>query len=154
LGPGDVVLVSSKGDRDPEGNLRNAAPARYRSVPSIAHRLALVAAGEAAAATALFAPCAWDYGAGDALLRSVGGVGRDEQGRVARYDADGASFTMRPYGASADVAARLASRPWDVGAGKWGTERPARLLPGAAIADAPRLARAHGCLLGQIAGDS
>ena len=71
LGPLDVVLVSSGGDRDPETNLRCAAPARYRCVPSIAHRLALVAAGEAAAATSLFAPCAWDYGAGQALLRAA-----------------------------------------------------------------------------------
>jgi len=50
LGPSDVVLVSSKGDRDPAGNLRCTAPARYRTVPSIAHRLALVAAGVAAPA--------------------------------------------------------------------------------------------------------
>jgi hypothetical protein len=56
LDPLDVVLVSSKGDLDPQGNLACAAPARYRAVPSIAHRLALVAAGEAAAATSLFAP--------------------------------------------------------------------------------------------------
>src|SRR5204862_8345811 len=50
LAASDVVLVSSKGDRDPEANLRCVAPARYRAVPSIAHRLALVGAGEASAA--------------------------------------------------------------------------------------------------------
>ena len=50
LSPTSVVLVSSQGDRAVETNLRCAAPARYRPVPSIAHRLALVAAGEAAAA--------------------------------------------------------------------------------------------------------
>src|SRR5437870_10417592 len=72
LQPEDVVLVSAKGDRDPEGNLRCADPARYRAVPSVAHRLALVAAGEASAAVSLFAPGAWDYAAGQALLRAAG----------------------------------------------------------------------------------
>ena len=64
LAASDVVLVSSKGDRYPEGNLRCAAPARYRTLPSIAHRLALVAAGEAAATSSLYNPCGWDYGGG------------------------------------------------------------------------------------------
>jgi len=46
LGRRDVVLVSSTGDQDVDGNLRCAEPARFRCVPSIAHRLALLAAGE------------------------------------------------------------------------------------------------------------
>jgi ADP-ribosyl-[dinitrogen reductase] hydrolase len=154
LGPTDVVLVSSKGDRDPEGNLRNAAPARYRSLASIAHRLAVVAAGEAAAASSLFSPCAWDYGAGDALVRAVGGALLDESGRPVVYDRTGDSHARRAVGASAGVAALLCQRPWDVHSGTWGAERPARLRRGEAIADSARLARAQGCLLGQIAGDN
>jgi ADP-ribosyl-[dinitrogen reductase] hydrolase len=154
LGPEDVVLVSSKGDRDPEGNLRNAAPARYRSLASIAHRLALVASGEAAGATSLFAPCAWDYGAGDALMRAAGARVIDEAGRIVTYDATGDSRSRRAYAGSSDVAGALAGRPWDVHAGAWGSQRPARLRRGEAIEDAERLARAHGCLLGQIAGDN
>jgi ADP-ribosyl-[dinitrogen reductase] hydrolase len=150
----DVVLVSSKGDLDPEGNLRNVAPARYRSLASIAHRLAVVASGEAAAACALFSPCAWDYGAGDALLRAAGGCVRDESGRVMTYDRTGDSRSRRAAGGSPDVAARLSGRPWDVHAGAWGPERPTRLRRGEAVADAARLARAQGCLLGQVAGDS
>lgn len=154
LGGSDIVLVSSKGDRDPEGNLRNAAPARFRSVASIAHRLALVASGEAAATSALFSPCAWDYGAGDALLRAAGGSIVDESGRPMAYTADGESHSRRAFAGSREVATTLASRPWDVGAGAWGAERPAALRPGIAIADAGRLARAQGGLLGQLAGDN
>jgi ADP-ribosylglycohydrolase/fructose-1,6-bisphosphatase/inositol monophosphatase family enzyme len=150
----DVVLVSSKGDLDPEGNLRNVAPARYRSLASIAHRLAVVASGEAAAACALFSPCAWDYGAGDALLRAAGGCVRDESGRVMAYDRTGDSRSRRALGGGPDVAAQLSGRPWDVHAGAWGPERPARLRRGEAVADAARLSRAQGCLLGQVAGDS
>ena len=154
LGPADVVLVSSKGDRDPEGNLRNSAPARYRSLASIAHRLAVVAAGEAAAASSLFSPCAWDYGAGDALVRAVGGTVLDESGQPVAYDRTGDSHARRAVGGAPDVAALLSRRPWDVHAGAWGAERPARLRRGEAVADAARLARAQGCLLGQVAGDS
>jgi ADP-ribosylglycohydrolase/fructose-1,6-bisphosphatase/inositol monophosphatase family enzyme len=154
LGSMDVVLVSSKGDLDPEGNLRNAAPARYRSLASIAHRLAVVAAGEAAAAASLFAPCAWDYGAGDALVRAGGGCLLDESGRPVAYDRTGDSRSRRVMGGAPEVAAMLSERPWDVHAGAWGPERPVRLRRGEAVADSARLARAQGCLLGQVAGDS
>jgi ADP-ribosyl-[dinitrogen reductase] hydrolase len=155
LGPLDVVLVSSGGDRDPETNLRCAAPARFRAVPSIAHRLALVAAGEAAAATSLFAPSAWDYGAGQALLRASGAVLLDEHGQEVAYDATGMSRTTRAFGARAAVARVLASRSWDApAAGSAGDGAPARLLRGRAVADSRRLSRAQGCFLGQVAGDS
>ncbi len=113
LQPEDVVLVSAKGDRDPEGNLRCADPARYRAVPSIAHRLALVAAGEASAAVSLFAPGAWDYAAGQALLRAAGGVLLDQDGREVSYAADGGSRCTRAFGGSRAVAESLARQPWD-----------------------------------------
>lgn len=150
----DIVLVSSKGDRDPEGNLRSAAPARYRSVASIAHRLALVASGEAAGAASLFSPCAWDYGAGDALVRASGGAVVNESGRILTYDATGGSQSRRAFAGALDVARTLVGRPWDVHAGAWAAERPARLERGQAIAGAALLARAQGAMLGLIAGDS
>lgn len=154
LSPLDVVLVSSGGDRDPETNLRCAAPARFRAVPSIAHRLALVAAGEAAAATSLFAPSAWDYGAGQALLRASGAVLVDEQGREIAYDETGMSRTTRAFGARPAVARALASRDWNPAGSASGGALPARLERGRAVADSRRLSRAQGCFFGQLAGDS
>jgi ADP-ribosylglycohydrolase/fructose-1,6-bisphosphatase/inositol monophosphatase family enzyme len=151
----DVVLVSSKGDRDPDGNLRCVAPARYRSLASIAHRLAVAAAGEAAAATSLHSPGAWDYAAGHALVRGAGGAFVDERGREIAYGPAGQSSTRFAFGASATVAAQLATRPWpEIRGGGAGTFQPARLEPGSAVADAGLLNRAQGCLLGQVAGDS
>jgi ADP-ribosylglycohydrolase/fructose-1,6-bisphosphatase/inositol monophosphatase family enzyme len=153
----EVVLVSSKGDHDPDGNLRCADPARYRTVPSIAHRLALVAAGEAAAATSLFAPGAWDYAAGQALLRAADAVLLDERGREVAYAEDGESRAQRAFAGAPSVASTLAGRPWESLATRapWGPgEGPARLARGEAVADAGLLARAQGCLLGQLAGDS
>jgi ADP-ribosyl-[dinitrogen reductase] hydrolase len=153
LGPADVVLVSSKGDRDPEGNLECAAPARYRAVPSIAHRLALVAVGEGAAATSLYAPGAWDYAGGQALLRAAGGVLIDEEGRSVTYTPEGRSQSERTFGASREVAGLLRGRPWDRSAGKAAHPFARRKL-GQSVNEAGLLARAQGCLLGQVAGDS
>jgi ADP-ribosylglycohydrolase len=155
LGPQDVVLVSANGDRDPETNFRAIAPARYRAVPSIAHRLALVAAGEAAATISLFAPGAWDYAAGQALLRAVSGILVDQDGREVTYAADGSSRCRRAFGGAAAVAERLARESWGFRGGALGESAVfARLRPGEAVADPERLARAQGCLLGQVAGDN
>src|SRR5438093_450420 len=150
LGAQDVVLVSSKGDRDPETNLRCVAPARYRTVPSIAHRLALVAAGEAAAAASLFAPRAWDYAAGDALLRGAGAVIVDEEGREVAYADDGTSQTLRAFAGSKTAVGELVPRPWaEVSSGPWRGERPASLKPGCAVEDAGLLSRAQGASSGR-----
>jgi ADP-ribosylglycohydrolase/fructose-1,6-bisphosphatase/inositol monophosphatase family enzyme len=152
----DVVLLSSKGDRDPEGNLDCVRPARYRTVPSIAYRLALLAAGEASAAAGIHWPGAWDYAAGHAMLRAAEGVLVDESGREVAYGEDGSSRTERAVGGRLEVARALAQRPWDPGstAGKGPGSPLARLRPGEAVADPGLLSRAQGCLLGQIAGDS
>ncbi len=158
LGPLDVVLVSSAGDRDPAGNLTCVSPARFRAVPSIAHRLALVAAGEAAAAISVHRPGAWDYGAGQALLRGAGAVLLDQEGREIGYAADGTSRCLYAFAGRRGVAASLVARPWaslgPMPRGPAGTTVPARLRLGEAASDAARLARAQGCLLGQVAGDS
>jgi len=157
LGRGDVVLVSTSGDRDVEGNLRCSEPARFRCVPSIAHRLALLAAGEGSGVTSLFAPCAWDYAAGQALMRAAGAVLLDESGREVGYAPDATSHTERAYAGLLPLATELSRRPWGTaGAGRDGGAEggPERLVPGEAVSDAGLLSRAQGCLLGQVAGDS
>jgi len=154
LGVSDVVLVSSKGDRDPPGNLRCTMPARYRTLPSIAHRLALVAAGEAAATNSLYGPWGWDYAGGHALLRGAGGTVVDGDGHEVVYAANGDSRSRNAYGGAAEVAQELARRPWGAVDGDGRGPRPASVERGRAIADPALLARAHGCLMGQAAGDS
>jgi len=155
LTPAEVVLVSAKGDRNAEANSACSSPARFRSVASIAHRLALVAAGEAAGTSSVHAPGAWDYAAGHALLRASGGVLVDEAGREVGYAADGSSQTRRAFAGSTEIAAELVRRDWAAVLIR-GKQAPrlCELEPGGAVRDAGLLARAQGCLLGQIAGDS
>jgi ADP-ribosylglycohydrolase/fructose-1,6-bisphosphatase/inositol monophosphatase family enzyme len=149
----DVVLVSSKGDLDPEGNLRNAAPARYRSLASIAHRLAVVAPGEAAAAARCSHPVRGTTARGMRSLRAAGGTVLDESGRAVVYDRMATATRVAPW-----ARRRRWPRSFPSGrgtsTGPWGPQRPARLQRGEAVADSARLARAQGCLLGQVAGDN
>ena len=157
-GPLDLVLVSSAGDADPAGVLACVTPARFRAVPSIAHRLALVAAGEAVAAVSLNSPTAWDYAGGHALLRGAGATLIDEQGREVRYTPEGESRSVCAFGGREPSVRPLLSRPWHtLGMGERdpaAREVPARLVKGQLVRDPGRLARAQGCLLGQVAGDS
>ena len=158
LGPQDVVLVSSAGDADPGGNSACVTPARFRSVPSIAHRLALVAAGEAAAAVSLNSPCAWDYAGGHALLRGAGALLVDEQGREVGYTLDGESRCVCAFGGQRPVVELLLGRPWHTLGGGPGEPQsrvaPVRLVKGQLVRHAGRLGRAQGVLLGQVAGDN
>ncbi len=155
LGALDVVLNSSASDRAPSANLDCMAPGRYRAVPSIAHRLALVASGEAAGATSLYAPGAWDLAAGHALVRGAGGVLLDQHGREVTYDETGWCKQKYAFAGSAALAGELARRAWGQVFTRPAEDlEPARLAPGRLVRDAGLLARAHGCLLGQVAGDS
>ncbi len=157
-----VILVSQGADRRPADYLTALAPARYRALPSIAYRLALAAAGDGAAAISLHGPGDWDYAGGHALLRGAGGDLWDQAGRPVRYALDGASATRWCFGGPPAVVAGLQRRAWESvlrgHAPPW--PDPAlpydfvRLAPGAAVDDAGLLARAQGCLLGQIAGDA
>ncbi len=155
LGPLDVVLNSSASDRAPAANLACLAPGRYRAVPSIAHRLALVASGEAAGATSLYSPGAWDLAAGHALVLGAGGALLDQDGRDVRYDSVGWCKMKNAFAGSRALAEDLARRPWAQVFTRPAEElSPARLAPGQLVRDAGLLSRAQGCLLAQVAGDS
>lgn len=158
LGPADVVIVSQAGDRAAEPNAAAVAPARFRALPSIAWRLALAAAGDAAAAVSLNGPGDWDYAAGHALLRAVGGDLWDERGRPVRYGPDGRSRVGWCFGGGEAVCRELARRDWDAVLRAPKLSRAdvglASLAPGRCVRDAGMLSRAQGCLLGLVAGDS
>lgn len=153
-----VVLLSQDADRRALENLRCIRPARFMALPSIAYRLARVAAGDAVAAVSLSGPGAWDYGAGHALLRAAQGVFVDEQGREVTYAASGESRTHWCFGGGPAAVAELRHRDWR-GVLKTAHARAEafpliRPSPGMAVADAGILSRAQGCLAGQLAGDS
>jgi ADP-ribosyl-[dinitrogen reductase] hydrolase len=152
----DVVLVSGGGDRAARANLLCTKPARVMSIPSIAHRLARVAAGEAAATTSLYSPKTWDFAAGHCLIRAAGGALVDENGREPVYDDAAFGTAPRLFAGSRPVALELSTRNWDVAFGsERGTDVPiVRLARGRAVADSDLLSRAQGALLGLFVGSS
>ncbi len=152
-----VVMASQWADEVSEPVAELTAPARFRAMPSIAYRLALVAAGDATATVSLGGPVGWDYAAGHALLLAVGLDWVDERGEPVRYTRDGHSGVHHGFGGPPAIARDLASRAW----GERWYDRPeapplslVRLQPGSVVSDPAVLSRAQGCLLGQLAGDS
>jgi ADP-ribosylglycohydrolase/fructose-1,6-bisphosphatase/inositol monophosphatase family enzyme len=158
---GDVVVASQDADRRPVPNATAVLPARYLAMPSIAYRLALVAAGEAVAACALGGVRSWDFAAGHALLRGAGGVLLDQDGRPVTYDAALRSHAGRCFGGAPAVVEALVGRPWGT---VMGGGRPHASHASPYALEQPRVAwlsrdqaalrRAQGCLLGQLAGDA
>jgi fructose-1,6-bisphosphatase/inositol monophosphatase family enzyme len=159
LEPEHVVGVSQGANRNPLGYAECVAPARFIGTPSIAYRLALVAAGEHAATLSLNYLQPWDYAAGHALIRAAGGVVLDEYGRDIVYRFDGEVHATRVFAGPPPIIHDLIGRHWDgVSRSGFGDAPPQELYPmraqpGRLVHDPSLLSRAHGCLLGLIAGD-
>jgi ADP-ribosylglycohydrolase/fructose-1,6-bisphosphatase/inositol monophosphatase family enzyme/retron-type reverse transcriptase len=129
---GAIVLVPAEAELQPE-----SAPRRFIVSPAASHRLALVAAGDAAGSVIEEGAEAWRLAAGEALLRAVGRTLSE-----AVVEAAGQEHDAEVRAASAEEQPR--------------SDSPivARFSISGRVADAGRLARAQGCLLGQLAGDS
>lgn len=153
---GAPVIVSQHADRAAEAHARAVAPGRYRPLPSIAYRLALVAVGEAAACMSLAGPVSWDFAAGHALVRAAGGELVDAEGVPVTYDARGESSPAVCFGGAPAAIEALRANPWNAPgeATARGRFRRAHLERGEAARDAGQLCRAQGCLLGQFVGDA
>ena len=157
LGKDDVVLLSQDADRASKANAELVIPARYRAMPSIAYRLALVAVGEAEVAVSLNGPVSWDMAGGHALVLAAGGDLYGQDGQSVRYGPDGGPRGSWFAGGTGTASRTLLSKDW----GRVFREQEdearfplARLERGHAALDPGLLSRAQGCLLGQLAGDS
>ena len=84
-------------------------------MPSIAYRLARVAAGDGIAAVSLYSVSTHDVVAAHALLRAVSGDIWNERGELLRYDSPNAF--SRPlrfcFGGAPSACAELLRRPWN-----------------------------------------
>jgi ADP-ribosyl-[dinitrogen reductase] hydrolase len=156
--PHAVVFLPGNADADPGLSSQRVAPGRYRPLGSVAHRLARTAIGEGVAAVSTNGAMGFNYAAGHALLRAVGGVLCDAVGQPPRYTDEGHGPAMDCFGGTPRAVAELASRDWHSpmsgpshASPGWALATP---IPGRAVADPGRLARAQGCLLGQFSGDS
>ncbi len=150
---GEYVWATASSEFRPETWARAVAPARYIAMPSIAYRLARVAAGDGAATVSIHNVNEYDIAAGMALVRAAGGVVLDAQAREIVLSG---AVDARASGcfAGAPAAARALAR-FDWHAMDAEARRGQRVAPRfPRSADDARIERAQGCLLGQLIGDS
>ena len=153
LKAGAIVFLHHRAAMTPVASGAAVVPARFVSLPSIAYRLARVAAGDGVAAVSLNAPGGIDYAAGHALLRGTGGVLLDEAGQEVTYSPDGESHVMRCFGGAPEAARELAALSWT----RSSRREPSRAtvaLSWPRTVDDRMLDRAKGCLFGQVIGDN
>lgn len=146
-----VVLCAASADRAAEANARLFAPCRFRGVPSVAYRLALLAAGEGDFALSLGGTNYWDFAGGHAILRGAGAELFTDRAAPVRYPFDGrgrcggAIFAGHPEFVAGFYKPELHRPPKPV------LPRPPRASH---VREAGLLRRAQGCLLGQFCGDA
>lgn len=107
-----VVFVSTAANQKPELNAELCSPAGFSSMPSIAYRLARVAAGDGIAGVSLYPVSPHDVVAGHALLKAAGGDLLDQDGHPIRYDDLSRPLCRSCFGGNLAASRRLAARPW------------------------------------------
>ena len=149
-----VVLAPMNLQAKTEALTLRITPARFHCLPSIAARLAFVAAGRAEAAFSVGGLVGWDFAAGHALLLGAGGDLLDGEGDPIRYSTGGASSSDAVVGGGGGTLHALRQVDWA------GLHRAPKTIQWPLVAlrrrepDVGRLQRAQGCLLGQLTGDT
>lgn len=115
LTEGTKVMVSIAAQSKPELNSQLCAPAAFVPMPSIAYRLARVAAGDGVAGVSLYPVSAHDVVAGHALLIGAGGALLDQDGQPVSYATESRMNTvsLRCFGGATSACLELASRDWN-----------------------------------------
>lgn len=109
------VMVSAAADSKSEINNELCAPAEFYAMPSIAYRLARVAAGDGVCGISLYPVSAHDVVAGHALLLGAKGVLIGEDGSPIQYttEATMAKVSGRVFGGAPSACIALSKRDWN-----------------------------------------
>ena len=147
-----IVYATSSAAQRPLAFSRAVAPARFVALPSVAHRLARIAAGDGVATLSIHEVNEYDIAAGAALLRASGGAMLDFSGNAVVFSGRPGIIVNGCFAGAPQAAAQLARFDWSAARAE---ERRARRVSTAypKVTDGQRLARAQGCLLGQAIGD-
>ena len=153
LAPGEYVWATASAANKPLAWSLAAAPARYIAMPSIAYRMARVAAGDGVATVSIHSVNEYDIAAGMALMRAANGTVLDIEGRDVVLAGNTGTRVKGVFAGAPEAARHLAAFDWPR------LEREPRREPRVSLGFPRRnrpleLARAQGCLLGQVIGDS
>jgi len=153
LKPGSLVWATASSALRPETWARAAAPARYVAMPSIAYRLARLAAGDGIATASTHSISEYDIAAGMALVRAAHGVALDAQGKEIALEGNSERRVTGCFAGAPQAAAQLVRFDWT--ALETEPRREYRTALGfPRREDGARLARAQGAMLGHVIGDS
>ncbi|HZS68875.1 MAG TPA: inositol monophosphatase family protein [Burkholderiales bacterium] len=152
LEPGALVWATASAALKPETWSRAVAPARYVAHPSIAYRLARVAAGDGVATVSIHDVNEYDIAAGMALIAAAGGTTLDAAGARVTLAGNSERRVAGCFAGAPQAAAQLARYDWKLLDAE--PRREPRVALGFPRKDDHRLARAQGVLLGQVIGDS
>ena len=114
LSDGDWVMVSAAAANKPRINQELCSPAEFYAMPSIAYRLAKVAAGDGICGVSLYPVSAHDVVAGHALLIGAKGVLIDENGKSIHYatEANMLKISQHCFGGAPSACEELSRREW------------------------------------------
>jgi len=151
--PGTFVWATASSAQRPETWSRAVAPARYIALPSIAYRLARIAAGDGVATVSIHSVNEYDIAAGIALITAARGIALDAQGAPITFAGNSERRVTGCFAGAPAAAKQLAAYDWKL------LEAEPRREPRVALAfprraQGERLLRAQGVLLGQVVGDS
>jgi ADP-ribosyl-[dinitrogen reductase] hydrolase len=153
LGPGDFAWANASSALRPSVYANAVRPARFVAMPSIAYRLARVAAGDGAAVMTSHGVNEYDIAAGAALVRGARGVLLDASGADLVLRGEASRRVSGCFAGGRAAALQLSRFDWTALEGEPRRERRVTLgFP--RRRDEARFARAAGCLLGQVIGDS
>jgi ADP-ribosylglycohydrolase/fructose-1,6-bisphosphatase/inositol monophosphatase family enzyme len=150
--PGELVWATASSALKPITWSLAAAPARYVAMPSVAYRMARIACGDGIATVSTHGVQEYDIAAGMALVVAAGGVVLDAQGRDVVLSGNSAARISGLFAGAPEAARHLQQFAWAQLDQE--TRRERRIELGFPRKEDARLARAVGCLLGQIVGDS
>lgn len=109
-----VLLHSPAAMKNINVNEELSKPGSIRTLPSIAYRLALAAAGEGQLAVSLNSPTTWDVAGGHALLLGLGGDLWNEHGGRIRYSVSGNMPSGRfVFGGHETTVSKFSGKPWE-----------------------------------------
>jgi ADP-ribosylglycohydrolase len=153
LGAGGFAWASASAALKPITWSVASAPARYIAMPSIAYRMARIAAGDGIATVSVHGVNEYDIAAGMALIAAANGVVLDAEGRDVVLQGNVSSRVSGVFAGAPAAARQLVKFEWER------LEQEPRREPRVSLGF-PRksndafLSRAQGVLLGQVIGDS
>jgi ADP-ribosylglycohydrolase/fructose-1,6-bisphosphatase/inositol monophosphatase family enzyme len=153
LEPGSFVWATASSALKPETWSRAVRPARYVAMPSIAYRMARVAAGDGVATVSTHSVNEYDVAAGMALIAAAGGVCLDREGRPVRLEGNATRRLSGCFAGAPHAARALSTFDWaSLDAEPRREARLAFSFPRKPSDE--RLSRAQAVLLGHVIGDS